>query len=84
MGNLYRTSEIETILAEKTENEIRSIVNDKDLTDGQVITAIHQIRAFQSYANTIIKDLKALDEKYDAEMAAWRAKQEAEKNAAAT
>lgn len=84
MGNLYRTSEIEEILKNKTEDEIRSIVNDKDLTDGQVITAIHQIRAFQSYANTIIKDLKALDEKYDEEMAAWRAKQEAEKNAAAT
>ena len=83
MAKTYYTEEIKELIEKKISDNLTAVVNNKLLTDDDIVGAINKIRIFQDYACEILDDMNAIDEEYEAEMAAWRIKRAAEKAAEA-
>ena len=80
MGKLYHTNEVGDFLDKKLVDMITEAVNDRELTGEALSGMIEHIRLLQDFADEIIADMEKADEEYEAEMAAWRAKQEAKQD----
>ena len=83
MAKLYWTEEVRKKIDEKIAHDSALIVNDKDLTEEQALHFMAELRIFRKYADELIEEMEEDDRNYDAEMANWRAKQEALKAEAA-
>ena len=77
MAKPYWTEEVRKKIDEKIAHDSALIVNDKDLTEEQALHFMAELRVFRKYADELIEEMEEDDRNYDAEMANWRAKQEA-------
>ena len=84
MGKLYHTNEVKEVFDEKLNGMIMQAAQDEELKGSVLGGVIERIRLLRSFADEIIADMEKADEEYEAEMAAWRAKQEAKKDGTAT
>ena len=76
MGKLYHTHEVKDVFDEKLNSMILEAANDSELTGSALGSVIEKIRLFRMFADEIIADMEKEDEKYEAEMAEWRAKRD--------
>lgn len=74
MGKLYHTHEVKDVFDEKLNGMILEAANDSELTGSVLGSVIEKIRLFRKFADEIIAYMEKEDEKYEAEMAEWRAK----------
>lgn len=84
MAKLYWTKDIKKLIEDKIDRDSGAIIRDKDLSSERVTRFVNEIRVFQKYAYELIEEMEEADRKDDEREAAWKAKQEAEKNGTAT
>ena len=80
MGKLYYTNDVKRFFDEKLSGMIMKFAQDDELTGSALGSAIEHVRLLRAFADEIVSDMEKADEEHDVEMAAWRSKQEAEKN----
>lgn len=80
MSKLYHSDDIFEMIDNKLNRKAKEIVSDISLDGEELLNAVRAYRALKTSLYSLADDLKEADEEYEAEMAAWRAKQEAEKN----
>ena len=80
MSKLFYTSDICEMVDEKLDRRAKEIVMNSRLVGDELLEAVGDYRTLQANLYSLINDLKAADEAYDAETAAWKAKREAENN----
>ena len=80
MSKLYHSDDIFEMIDNKLNRKAKEIVSDSNLDGEELLNAVREYRVLKTSLYSLADDLKEADEEYEAEMAAWRAKQEAEKN----
>ena len=76
MGKLYHTNEVKDFVEKDINELVLNAVNDSELVGNALTNFLEHIRIFKKLFNEIINDMEKEDEKYEAEMEAWRAKQD--------
>lgn len=77
MGKYFKTEDICEIIDNKLNRIEKEIMCDSSLTGDSLLKEIEGYRLLKANLYSLVNDLRDEDDKYDADMAAWRAKQEA-------
>lgn len=80
MGKLYYADEIGEMVDSKLDKMAKEIVMNTRLEGEDLLNAVKEFRVLQANLYSFVMDLKDADAAYEAEMAARKAKQEAEGN----
>lgn len=78
MGKYYKTEDICEIIDNKLERIEKEIMSDSSLNGDRLLQEVADYRLLKANLYSFVNDLRDEDDKYEAEMAAWKAKREAE------
>ena len=78
MAKLYWTKDLKEVIDEFINENSISMVKDDAVSEEKVARYARELRIFRKYADVLIEKMEEMDRKDDEEMAAWRAKREAE------
>lgn len=76
MGKYFQTNDICEIIDKKLDRLQKEILMNTRLEGEELLKEVQGYRILQANLYSLVNDLRDEDDKYDAEMAAWRAKKD--------
>lgn len=83
MSKFFYIDDVGKIMDDKIMNLMNAVVDD-DTPDEEIVPAVKTIRQYQEFAIMVLDEMEKQNEAYEKDMAEWKARQEAEKNATAS
>ena len=77
MAKLYFTKDIKELIDKKIESDSAQMIVDPDMSEEDMLRFSRELRVFKKYAYELIEEMTENDQKYDAEIARWKAEKEA-------
>lgn len=76
MGKYFKTEDICEIIDKKLDRLQKGIMMNTKLEGEELLKEVQGYRILQANLYSLVNDLRDEDDKYDADMAAWRAKKD--------
>ena len=76
MGKYFQTNDICEIIDKKLDRLQKEILMNTRLEGEELLKEVQGYRILQANLYSLVNDLRDEDDKYDADMAAWRAKKD--------